>query len=114
MCGKRQATYKGISAPSIWTLLDARPWADLDEHIGSSRYPQQIKAWLSACQAGHEIFLSHGFNHGTYFPRRVIDVDEAEEGIVYLRERAEVKTCYLREEHRAGEYPAYWTLSHRW
>ncbi|KAF5253702.1 hypothetical protein FANTH_1394 [Fusarium anthophilum] len=45
---------------------------------------------------------------------QIIDVDDADEGIVYLRERAEVNTSTLGGESKPGDYPAYWTLSHRW
>ncbi|KAF4439777.1 hypothetical protein FACUT_3897 [Fusarium acutatum] len=114
MCSKKRDANEGNSAPSILTLLDAKPWGNLDENIGSTRSLEQVKTWLSACEAGHEHCLLDGINRGTYFPSRVIDVNEAEEGIVYLRQRTEVKTCYLREERRIGEYPEYWTLSHRW
>ncbi|RKL33926.1 hypothetical protein BFJ72_g9708 [Fusarium proliferatum] len=43
-----------------------------------------------------------------------MDIYAAEDGTVYLRERAEVKTFHLKDQHKAGDYPVYWTLSHRW
>ncbi|EWZ36570.1 hypothetical protein FOZG_10563 [Fusarium oxysporum Fo47] len=109
---------RGSSPPPIWTLLDAQPWTDLDDHMGASRSLHQVEAWLSSCEAGHEYCLSHGWSPGKYFPTRVIDVDRVEDGTVYLRERSEVKTGFLSEGNKAGDlrrgYPAYWTLSHRW
>ncbi|KAL5584371.1 hypothetical protein FOVSG1_013760 [Fusarium oxysporum f. sp. vasinfectum] len=109
---------RGSSPPPIWTLLDAQPWTDLDDHMGASRSPRQVEAWLSSCEAGHEYCLSRASGPGKYFPTRVIDVDRVEDGTVYLRERSEVKTEFLSELHKADDlrrgYPAYWTLSHRW
>ncbi|KAF5723858.1 hypothetical protein FMUND_1466 [Fusarium mundagurra] len=105
---------EGTSAPSILTLIEAKPWEDLDENIGSSRSLEHVKAWLSACESEHEHCRAPGSSRGTYFPSRVLDVNEAEEGMVYVRQRTEVKACYSREEGKIGEYPAYWTVSHRW
>ncbi|KAF5975539.1 hypothetical protein FBULB1_7319 [Fusarium bulbicola] len=47
-------------------------------------------------------------------PERIIDVSDADEGIVYLRERGDVKPFTLGDKRTSGGYPAYWTLSHRW
>ncbi|KAJ0141251.1 Uncharacterized protein HZ326_15870 [Fusarium oxysporum f. sp. albedinis] len=118
MCAMEDLGSRGSSPPPIWTLLDAQPWTDLDDHMGASRSLHQVEAWLSSCEAGHEYCLSHGWSPGKYFPTRVIDVDRVEDGTVYLRERSEVKTGFLSEGNKAGDlrrgYPAYWTLSHRW
>ncbi|EXL69931.1 hypothetical protein FOPG_14170 [Fusarium oxysporum f. sp. conglutinans race 2 54008] len=109
---------RGSSPPPIWTLLDAQPWADLDDHMGASRSLRQVESWLSSCEVGHEYCLSHGSGPGKYFPTRVIDVDRVEDGTVYLRERSEVETGFPSEGHKAEDlwrgYPTYWTLSHRW
>ncbi|KAL6351883.1 hypothetical protein LRP88_14695 [Fusarium phalaenopsidis] len=55
---------------------------------------------------------------GTYFPTRVIDVDQAEVGFVHLRNRDEAKAQHDGDNgeppRQRGVYPTYWTLSHRW
>ncbi|KAK2934903.1 Heterokaryon incompatibility [Fusarium oxysporum f. sp. vasinfectum] len=118
MCVIEDLGSRGSSPPPIWTLLDAQPWTDLDDHMGVSRSLRQVEAWLSSCEAGHEYCLPRGSGPGKYFLTRVIDVDRVEDGTVYLRERSEVKTGFLSEGHKAEDlsrgYLAYWTLSHRW
>ncbi|OTA69498.1 HET-domain-containing protein [Hypoxylon sp. EC38] len=64
-------------------------WSDLTAHPWSNLDPY----------IGH---LRPGI--GTFFLTRVLDVKKVSLGIISLRNREEVKT----------EYPAYWTLSHRW
>jgi hypothetical protein len=45
----------------------------------------------------------------TFLPTRIIDVKDAELGMVRLQNREDLKV-----QGHSGTYPAYWTLSHRW
>ncbi|KAI1009072.1 hypothetical protein LB504_003051 [Fusarium proliferatum] len=121
MCANEDLGYRGWGGylPSpIWTFLDAQPWTNFDDHMGSSRSLHQVEAWLSTCEAGHNHCLSQGWGQGKYFPTRVIDVNRVKDGPVSLCERSEVRTRFLSDGHKEGdlgrEYPPYWTLSHRW
>lgn len=121
MCANEDLGYRGWGGylPSpIWTFLDAQPWTNFDDYMGSSTSLHQVEAWLSTCEAGHKYCLSQGSTQRKYFPTRVIDVNRVKDGLVSLCERSEVRTRFLNEVHKDGdlerEYPPYWTLSHRW
>ncbi|KAI0096298.1 heterokaryon incompatibility protein-domain-containing protein [Nemania sp. FL0031] len=94
--------------PSLpWSELKARPWSKLDSQIGSSQDLRIIKTWISRCESKH----GDCCKASTFFPSRVIDVQDAELGIVRLRNREYVKAT---QESASTTYPPYWTLSHRW
>ncbi|KAM5511908.1 heterokaryon incompatibility protein [Fusarium oxysporum f. sp. phaseoli] len=74
MCGKREVTSKGTSAPSIWTLLDARPWADLVHFL--SEWQQEAKAMVdiyrhSFCNISAIAASSDSSSTGLFSKRRL-------------------------------------------
>jgi len=118
-----QNRYGGGTQPSLpWSDLEARPWSTLDPNIGSSQDLQTIRTWISSCEASHE----HCRPPNTFFPARIIDVEDAYLGLVRLRNRDDVKMQHgIKKEEMSRQttspgstsifrYPAYWTLSHRW
>ncbi|KAI0449114.1 heterokaryon incompatibility protein-domain-containing protein [Xylaria acuta] len=105
--------------PSLpWSQLEARPWSKLDSKIGSTQDLHTLKTWMSRCETKHEYCCKAS----TFFPARVIDVQDAELGIVRLRNREHIKLGLYNEwasqkptpESASTTYPPYWTLSHRW
>ncbi|GAW23391.1 hypothetical protein ANO14919_129490 [Xylariales sp. No.14919] len=115
---KREFAYRYRSEsdmpPLPWAELEARPWSKLDSKIGSTQDLNTIQTWIAHCGTKHE----HCYKAPTFFPSRVIDVQDAELGIVRLRDRENIATA-LHDGQDAPEstvaaYPPYWTLSHRW
>ncbi|KAI0845135.1 HET-domain-containing protein [Daldinia vernicosa] len=116
---------------ALLSEVEAHPWSTLGPNIGSDESLGKIRQWISSCQASHKscgsIHGHHGspgLEIGTFFPTRVIDVEEAEAGVIFLRERAEVTVQFgtdnearlptSTESSTMHKYPVYWTLSHRW
>ncbi|KAF5565569.1 hypothetical protein FNAPI_1613 [Fusarium napiforme] len=63
MCANEDLEYQRGLPPPIWSFLDAKPWTDLDDDMGSSRS------------------LHQGSAEGKYFPTRAIDVHRVKDGM---------------------------------
>ncbi|KAI0975793.1 heterokaryon incompatibility protein-domain-containing protein [Xylaria arbuscula] len=88
--------------------LNTRPWSKLDSRLGSAQDLQTIETWLSHCEDQHEHCYPQSRRTSSFFPTRVIDVQDANNGFVRLQRARDVSLD-------AGGYPpVYWTLSHRW
>ncbi|KAI0863801.1 heterokaryon incompatibility protein-domain-containing protein [Xylaria cubensis] len=107
--------YDRDQPPLSWEDLKAHPWLELDPNIGLTHHSlRAIKTWIARCEAKHE----HCYKPPTFFPSRVIDVQDVELGTVCLVDKEKVIEAICKD--RAAQdpvstsYPPYWTLSHRW
>ncbi|KAI0902488.1 HET-domain-containing protein [Annulohypoxylon nitens] len=93
----------------------AQPWSKLNPYIGSPQSFETIQSWISTCKRDHE-FCEPRSDAGSYFPTRVIDVQKASSGKIFLCNRDEVIQTYDsgEEKYYPTRCPEYWTLSHRW
>ncbi|KAI1119786.1 heterokaryon incompatibility protein-domain-containing protein [Nemania abortiva] len=89
--------------------LRAQPWSKIDSRLGSMQDLQTIKTWLSNCEVQHKHCRPQTRTASSFFPTRVIDVKDADSGVVRLQE-GEFVSSTSPDKAR----PAYWTLSHRW
>ncbi|OTB15728.1 hypothetical protein K445DRAFT_318014 [Daldinia sp. EC12] len=113
--------FKGIGPSMFLRVLGwfgDRRCPALGPTIGSDESLLRIREWDLSCQANHKYCnlsrrrdLPPSLGTNTFFPTRVIDVERADSGIIYLRYKFEVAIQLSPEEDK---YPAYWTLSHRW
>ncbi|KAI0843895.1 HET-domain-containing protein [Daldinia vernicosa] len=102
----------------------ARPWAKLDPYIGSPQSLESVQSWISSCEKSHEDLCRSPTEAGAFFPTRILDVQKACCGYVFLRSRDEAMVqrdtgeedlcCHTPTSTLEHVYPAYWTLSHRW
>ncbi|KAI1300459.1 heterokaryon incompatibility protein-domain-containing protein [Xylaria venustula] len=94
--------------PNLLDELNTRPWSKLDSRLGSAQDLQTIETWLSHCEAEHDHCYPQSRRTSSFFPSRVIDVQDANNGFVRLQSAKDVSF------DASGFPPAYWTLSHRW
>ncbi|KAJ5753781.1 heterokaryon incompatibility protein-domain-containing protein [Penicillium nucicola] len=108
------------SKPEVSRALDSRPWEKLEISTDSSVSIGQIESWLSLCDGTHKFCRND--DSTSFFPTRLIDVNEIEQGKVHLRNHAEIITQEGLQNFAGTETSkklkdqcyAYWTLSHRW
>ncbi|PYI02055.1 HET-domain-containing protein [Aspergillus sclerotiicarbonarius CBS 121057] len=110
-----------ISDPDIYghrplpmDVMLASPWDNIHPIIGSDQSLKQLKSWISDCDQNHR--FCHHLDSIHFFPTRVIDVSNIDQGTVVLQDQSSIiSTDFDRppglESHSA---PPYWTLSHRW
>ncbi|WYZ40449.1 hypothetical protein EsH8_IV_000790 [Colletotrichum jinshuiense] len=75
----------------------------------------KIKVWLDGCNKDHT-YCSKSIN-APFFPTRIIDVQNVQNGTIVIREKAEVVSTNTSEAGSTASqasFPEYWTLSHRW
>ncbi|KAI1364559.1 heterokaryon incompatibility protein-domain-containing protein [Xylaria arbuscula] len=107
--------YEGDQPPLPWEDLNAHPWSELDSGIGSTPHSlRAIQTWAARCEAKH----AHCYKPPSFFPSRVIDVQNVELGTVRLLDKEKAIEALRKDEAARGpisaSYPLYWTLSHRW
>lgn len=70
---------------------------------------------MSSCQESHEHCRYFHAGAEAFFPVRVIDVVDANSGIMFVKDREQVAIEHQRADCTTKwSYPDYWTLSHRW
>ncbi|KAI1103330.1 heterokaryon incompatibility protein-domain-containing protein [Jackrogersella minutella] len=107
--------YVGIAKyQKLLRSLKARPWSALGPNIESNQSSHIIQAWISSCENDHKYCGASHSKVNPFFPNRIIDVEEAEHGMLFLRNRDEVLTRGEIETSPPIPKPVYWTLSHRW
>lgn len=112
---------------------ESRKWDSITAPASSSKFNTSlrldqcspiIQQWLDQCKADHRNICKSKLLHAapsTFFPTRIIDLEDINNGSVRIRDRDEVRTVPHQHEvadsrpaERGLGFPVYWTLSHRW